>query len=144
MWRFLSKRRKRITTFERVRKIVADQLEIEEGEITPSSILRATFSMDDLDVIEIILAVEQAMSIEIPDEEEEAIVTVGDLVKFADQHLIDKTVKEIKPGWKTLSISSALDGSRLVKIEPEEPLSSSAGPKILVISEDGKVVGEQG
>ena len=70
-----------MTTFERVRKILADQLgDISEAEVTPTASIVDDLGADSLDVVEIVMALEEEFEIETPDEEAEKIKTVQQIV----------------------------------------------------------------
>ena len=67
--------------FEKVKAIVVDQLEIEEPEkVTAEAKFADDLGADSLDTVELIMALEEEFDIDIPDEEAEQIVTVGDAV----------------------------------------------------------------
>jgi acyl carrier protein len=77
--------------FERVRKIIAEQLGVEESEITPQTAFVEDLNADSLDLVELIMSLEEEFSkagqnIEISDEEAEKIVTVQDAVNFITEH----------------------------------------------------------
>lgn len=72
--------------FDRVREIVAEQLGVEEDEITMESSFIDDLGADSLDVVELIMALEEEFDIEIPDEEAEKLSTVGDAVEYIKQH----------------------------------------------------------
>ncbi|MDR7545330.1 MAG: acyl carrier protein [Armatimonadota bacterium] len=74
------------TVFERVRARVAHQLGVEEETITPESSFVEDLGADSLDVVELVMALEDEFKIEIPDEQAEKIVTVGDAVAFIESH----------------------------------------------------------
>ena len=73
-----------MSTFERVKKIVKEQLGVEEDEIQMSSTFVDDLGADSLDIVELIMAFEEEFSIEIPDEQAEKIKTVEDVVKYID------------------------------------------------------------
>ncbi|MBD3880008.1 MAG: acyl carrier protein [Quinella sp. 1Q5] len=73
-----------MSTFERVKKIVKDQLGVEEDEIQMSSTFVDDLGADSLDIVELIMAFEEEFNIEIPDEKAEKIKTVEDVVKYID------------------------------------------------------------
>jgi acyl carrier protein len=73
-----------MTTFERVRKVLAEQLDISEDEVTMQASIMDDLGADSLDVVEIIMALEEEFGIEIPDEEAEKIATVGQIVEYVD------------------------------------------------------------
>ena len=77
--------------FERVRKIIAEQLGVEESEITPQTAFVEDLNADSLDLVELIMSLEEefsnaGQSIEISDEDAEKIVTVQDAVSFITEH----------------------------------------------------------
>ena len=72
----------RSAIFEKVKKAVVEQLDVREDEITESSTFVQDLGADSLEVVEIVMALEEAFGIEIPDEEVDKIQTVGDAVNF--------------------------------------------------------------
>jgi acyl carrier protein len=73
--------------FDRVKKIIADQLGVEESEITPETSFVDDLNADSLDLVELIMSLEEEFSkdgkaIEISDEDAEKIATVQDAVNF--------------------------------------------------------------
>ena len=66
---------------EKVKKIIAEVLNVEEDDITPDTTFIDDLGADSLDVFQIIMGVEEEFEIEIPNEEAEKIVTVGDAVE---------------------------------------------------------------
>ena len=73
--------------FDRVRKIIAEQLGVEESEITPQTSFVEDLNADSLDLVELIMSLEEEFSkegksIEISDEDAEKIATVQDAVNF--------------------------------------------------------------
>ena len=81
--------------FDRVRKIIAEQLGVEESEITPQTSFVDDLNADSLDLVELIMSLEEEFSkegksIEISDEDAEKIVTVQDAVNYiAEQGVSD-------------------------------------------------------
>ena len=75
-------------TFERVKKVVVDQLSIEDANsVTPEASFTADLGADSLDTVELVMALEEEFGCEIPDEEAEKINTVQDAVQYIDSHL---------------------------------------------------------
>jgi acyl carrier protein len=78
------------SVFERVRARVAHQLGVDEETITRDSSFVEDLGADSLDVVELVMALEEEFEIEIPDEQAEKIVTVGDAVKYIEAHMKDQ------------------------------------------------------
>ena len=74
-----------MSTFDQVKKIVKEQLGVEEDEIQMSSTFVDDLGADSLDIVELIMAFEEEFNIEIPDEKAEKIKTVEDVVKYIDE-----------------------------------------------------------
>ncbi len=68
--------------FEDVKEIVVEQLGIDEEMVTEEATFVDDLSADSLDIVELIMSLEEKFELEIPDEEAEKIVTVGDVVKY--------------------------------------------------------------
>ena len=73
--------------FEKIREIIADKLSINEEEITMDSAFLEDLNADSLDIVELIMALEDELDMEIPDEDAENFVTVGDVVNFVKSHV---------------------------------------------------------
>ena len=67
--------------FEKLRDIIVEVLNVDETEVTMESTFIADLGADSLDVFQIIMGIEEEFDIEIPNEEAEKIVTVGDAVE---------------------------------------------------------------
>ena len=67
--------------FEKLKKIIAEVLNVDEEEITMETTFVDDLGADSLDVLQIIMGLEEEFDIEIPNEEAEKIVTVGDAVE---------------------------------------------------------------
>jgi acyl carrier protein len=68
--------------FEKVKKIIVEQLGVEEDEIAMESSFIDDLGADSLDIVELIMALEEEFDLEIPDSEAEKISTVGDIVDY--------------------------------------------------------------
>lgn len=68
--------------FEKVKKIIVEQLGVEEEEIAMESSFIDDLGADSLDIVELIMALEEEFDIEIPDSEAEKIQSVGDAVEY--------------------------------------------------------------
>jgi acyl carrier protein len=71
---------------EKVKQIIAEQLGVEEAEVTPSASFIDDLGADSLDTVELVMALEENFDIEIPDEDEEKIRTVQDAIDYIDKH----------------------------------------------------------
>ncbi|MBQ6903376.1 MAG: acyl carrier protein [Clostridia bacterium] len=72
--------------FEKVRKILCEQFELDEDRVTMDSSLIGDLGADSLDVIDLAMSIEDEFDIEVPDDEIEKIKTVGDIVRFVEEH----------------------------------------------------------
>lgn len=68
--------------FEKVKKIVVEQLSVEEGDVKPESNFANDLNADSLDTVELVMALEEEFDIEIPDEAAEKITTVQEAVDY--------------------------------------------------------------
>jgi acyl carrier protein len=71
---------------QRVREIVAEQLERDVNEVTKTASLIDDLGADSLDVVELVMKMEEEFGIEIPDEEAEKIKTVNDVIQYITTH----------------------------------------------------------
>ncbi len=76
-------------TFDRVKAIVVEQLGVAEAEVTPEASFVEDLGADSLDVVELVMALEEEFDVEIPDEDAEKIITVGEAVKYLDAHMTE-------------------------------------------------------
>jgi acyl carrier protein len=67
---------------ERVKKIIGEQLGVEEDEVTPEASFVEDLGADSLDTVELVMALEEEFGIEIPDEDAEKILTVGKALEY--------------------------------------------------------------
>ncbi len=72
------------TTFDKVKKIIVEQLGVDEAEVTMEASITDDLGADSLDQVELVMAFETEFNIDIPDEEAEKIKTVGDAVAKID------------------------------------------------------------
>ena len=68
--------------FEKVKSVVIEQLDVEAEEVTPEASFANDLGADSLDTVELVMALEEAFEIEIPDEAAEQIDTVGKAVEY--------------------------------------------------------------
>jgi acyl carrier protein len=71
---------------DKVRQIIMDQLGIEASEVTPKASFVDDLGADSLDRVELVMALEEAFALEIPDDDAEKIVTVQDAVDYIQRH----------------------------------------------------------
>ena len=71
--------------FDRVKKVVVEQLEVEPEKVTPEASFANDLQADSLDVVELVMALEEEFDIEIPDEDAEQIDTVGKAVEYINE-----------------------------------------------------------
>jgi len=72
---------------EKVKKVVIEQLSVEESKVTPEASFTADLGADSLDTVELVMAFEEAFDCQIPDEEAEKITTVQDAVNYIEAHM---------------------------------------------------------
>ncbi|HWO94245.1 MAG TPA: acyl carrier protein [Dehalococcoidia bacterium] len=82
------------TVFERVQKIIVEQLGVDEDQVTPTTSFVDDLNADSLDLVELIMSMEEEFSkdgveLEISDEEAEKITTVQDAVTYLKEHGIE-------------------------------------------------------
>jgi len=73
--------------FERVKKIVVENLDVEADKVTEQASFIDDLGADSLDLVELVMAFEEEFNIEIPDEIQENIQTVGDAVTHIKEHV---------------------------------------------------------
>ena len=71
---------------DKVKQIIVEQLGVDEAEVTPSASFTDDLGADSLDIVELVMAFEEAFDIEIPDEAAEKIKTVKDAVDYVNAH----------------------------------------------------------
>ena len=81
-----------MATIDKVKQIIIEQLSVEEGEVTPGASFVDDLGADSLDRVELIMALEEAFDLEIPDEQAETIKTVQNAVDYIEKN--SKTVKQ--------------------------------------------------
>ena len=72
--------------FEKVKEIIVSTLKLDPSKVTLEASLEHDLGADSLDAVEVIMALEDELEMEIPDEEAETFVTVADIVKFMKEH----------------------------------------------------------
>ena len=75
-----------MSVVENVKKIIVEQLGVEESQVTEEAKFVEDLGADSLDTVELVMALEEEFSIEIPDEDAEKIASVGDAIKYINEH----------------------------------------------------------
>lgn len=76
-----------VSTEERVKKIIVEQLGVKEEEVTNESSFVDDLGADSLDTVELVMAFEEEFDVEIPDEIAEKITTVQNAIDYINEHL---------------------------------------------------------
>ena len=74
-------------TFNDIKTIIVDLLGVEESKVTQDAKFRENLEADSLDLVELIMAFEEKFGGEISDEDAQKITTVGEAVKYIDEHM---------------------------------------------------------
>ena len=74
------------TTFDRLKKIIVEQLGVEEDDVTPEAAFVEDLNADSLDLVELIMSLEEEFGMEISDEDAEKIQKVSDAVEYIEEH----------------------------------------------------------
>ncbi len=73
--------------FEKIRALIAEQLDLNEDDITIDSALIEDLGADSLDVVDLVMSIEDEFEVEVPDEAIENMRTIGDAVKFIEANI---------------------------------------------------------
>jgi acyl carrier protein len=73
--------------YDRMKKIIVEQLGVDEGDVTPQASFVEDLNADSLDLVELIMSLEEEFNLEISDEDAEKIHTVGDALEYVTEHL---------------------------------------------------------
>ena len=71
---------------EKLQQIIAEVLNVDASEVMPGTTFTEDLGADSLDLFEMVMAFEEAFEVEIPSEDLEKIVTVGDVVEYVNAH----------------------------------------------------------
>jgi acyl carrier protein len=71
---------------QRVKDIIVEQLGVKPDQVTPEAKFIEDLGADSLDTVELIMALEEEFGIEVPDEQAEKLLNVGDVVKYIEEH----------------------------------------------------------
>lgn len=72
--------------FEKVRDIICEQFDLEPDQVTENTLLKEDLDADSLDLVDLVMSFEDEFQIEVPEEEVSNIKTVGDIVKYIEEH----------------------------------------------------------
>ncbi len=75
------------TISERLKKIIVDQLGVDESEVVPSASFVEDLNADSLDLVELIMSLEEEFKLQISDEDAEKITTVQEAEDYIEEHL---------------------------------------------------------
>ena len=73
------------TTFDRLKKIIVEQLGVEEDDVTPEAAFVEDLNADSLDLVELIMSLEEEFGMEISDEDAEKVQKVSDAVEYIEE-----------------------------------------------------------
>ncbi len=73
--------------FEKIKKLLAEQLDADEDDMTMETNIAKDLGADSLDVVELLMAIEDEFEVEIPDDEIENIKTIGDLTDYIQSNI---------------------------------------------------------
>jgi acyl carrier protein len=74
-------------TYEKLKKIIVEQLGVDEGDVKPEASFVDDLNADSLDLVELIMSLEEEFGMEISDEEAERIKTVSDAAEYIEEHV---------------------------------------------------------
>lgn len=75
-----------MSTFERVQKIICEQLEIDNHLVTEDASISGDLGADSLDLVDLSMSIEEEFNLEVPDDVLDHVRTVGDIVKFIEDN----------------------------------------------------------
>lgn len=75
-----------MSTFERVQKIICEQLEIDSHLVTEDASISGDLGADSLDLVDLSMSIEEEFNLEVPDYVLDHVRTVGDIVKFIEDN----------------------------------------------------------
>lgn len=74
---------------ERVKEIIAEQLGVEKSKVVPEASFVEDLGADSLDTVELVMALEEQFETEIPDEDAQKILTVGDAIEYVTSKSVE-------------------------------------------------------
>ncbi len=76
---------------ERVKKIIAEQLDVDESKLVPEASFVEDLGADSLDTVELVMALEEQFGTEIPDEDAQRIITVKDAIDYVASRTVEQS-----------------------------------------------------
>jgi len=76
-----------VSTYDRLKKIIVEQLGVDEADVKPEASFVDDLNADSLDLVELIMSLEEEFGMEISDQEAEKIKTVGDAQEYVEEHV---------------------------------------------------------
>ena len=73
--------------FEKIRKILSEQFDIDEDTITPETLIDDDLGADSLDIVDLMMSIESEFDLDMPDTDVEGIKSVGDLCSFIEANI---------------------------------------------------------
>jgi len=73
--------------YDRMKKIIVEQLGVDDGDVTPTASFVEDLNADSLDLVELIMSLEEEFNLEISDEDAEKIHTVADALEYVQEHV---------------------------------------------------------
>jgi len=77
---------KKTMIFEKIKEILVDELGVEAEEVLMESKIKDDLDADSLDIVQVVMAVEEAFEIEVEEEETEKLITVRDVVRYVEEN----------------------------------------------------------
>ena len=71
----------------RVKELIVDKLGVDASEVTPEASFTRDLGADSLDTVELVMDVEKEFDLKIPDEDQAKLATVGDVIKYVEEHV---------------------------------------------------------
>lgn len=76
-----------MSVLETITQTIVDQLGIDKSAVVPEAKFIDDLGADSLDIVELLMAVEDQFGIEVPDEDAEGMQTVGDIIRYIEEHM---------------------------------------------------------
>ena len=75
-----------VVVFDKIKKILVDQLDVEEDAVTMEASITDDLGADSLDIADIVMSIEEEFDMEVPDDQMQNIKVVGDIVKYIEEN----------------------------------------------------------